>query len=213
MNLSDTNKTATAGTATCAEINNNQSRRNRLLGDNFDEANGELLYVTDTGHIHNAKSRAVRNRTIINDKDETTVAATGKQMTSNGATTSYRSNSDTNGESTNEDVDEPMFGNDSDWFSTVAFQRRDPDYCLPFQSLKYPTAGLAVFFVSVLCFCISYDAAGVFDDRAAIWENPDVSKPDNTPWQNVFRNDFWGKDLQWNMSHKSYRPLTTLSFR
>jgi hypothetical protein len=29
----------------------------------------------------------------------------------------------------------------------------------------------------------------------------------------LFRNDFWGQDIALSDSHKSYRPLTVLSFR
>ena len=35
----------------------------------------------------------------------------------------------------------------------------------------------------------------------------------NTPLSSVFRNDFWGLPLSDAESHKSYRPLTVLSFR
>lgn len=35
----------------------------------------------------------------------------------------------------------------------------------------------------------------------------------NTPLSEVFQNDFWGQRLSDPESHKSFRPLTTLSFR
>ena len=35
----------------------------------------------------------------------------------------------------------------------------------------------------------------------------------NTPLSRLFLNDFWGLPLSDPESHKSYRPLTTLSFR
>ncbi|MBN3286265.1 TMTC2 protein, partial [Polyodon spathula] len=34
-----------------------------------------------------------------------------------------------------------------------------------------------------------------------------------TPWMHIFYNDFWGTLLTHSGSHKSYRPLCTLSFR
>ena len=34
-----------------------------------------------------------------------------------------------------------------------------------------------------------------------------------TPWANIFYDDFWGTLLTHSGSHKSYRPLCTLSFR
>ncbi|CAI8019479.1 Protein O-mannosyl-transferase TMTC2, partial [Geodia barretti] len=51
----------------------------------------------------------------------------------------------------------------------------------------------------------------VFDDHSAIQVNPDVRT--NTPLSSVFKNDFWGLPLSHAESHKSYRPLTVLSFR
>ncbi|KAK6633963.1 hypothetical protein RUM44_004570 [Polyplax serrata] len=51
----------------------------------------------------------------------------------------------------------------------------------------------------------------VFDDTEVLVNNRDIL-PD-TPLANVFRNDYWGTNLKSNHSHKSYRPLTILSFR
>jgi tetratricopeptide (TPR) repeat protein len=53
----------------------------------------------------------------------------------------------------------------------------------------------------------------VWDDRAAVIGNPDVIK-DELNLSNVFiHHDFWGQPLTGFDSHKSYRPITTLSFR
>lgn len=51
----------------------------------------------------------------------------------------------------------------------------------------------------------------VHDDIPAITMNKDVLGV--TPITHVFRNDFWGTPMSDINSHKSYRPLTTLSFR
>ncbi|CAJ1346726.1 unnamed protein product [Effrenium voratum] len=51
----------------------------------------------------------------------------------------------------------------------------------------------------------------VFDDAYAIVQNPDVYS--SSPWFQVFWHDFWGFPLLSDKSHKSYRPLTTLTFR
>ncbi|KAJ8401259.1 hypothetical protein AAFF_G00384900 [Aldrovandia affinis] len=56
-----------------------------------------------------------------------------------------------------------------------------------------------------------YDGEFVFDDSEAIINNKDL-KPE-TPLNNIWRNDFWGSNLSSNTSHKSYRPLTVLTFR
>ncbi|GFR64242.1 transmembrane and TPR repeat-containing protein 4-like [Elysia marginata] len=72
------------------------------------------------------------------------------------------------------------------------------------------TAGVAVFGAAVLCFVNSYDGDFVFDDSEAIVNNNDLLP--STPLLSIFQHDFWGKKLG-NHSHKSYRPLTVLTFR
>jgi hypothetical protein len=42
-------------------------------------------------------------------------------------------------------------------------------------------------------------------------ENKDVNGP--TTWTNVFTDDYWGRPLTYHSSHKSWRPLSILSFR
>jgi hypothetical protein len=64
---------------------------------------------------------------------------------------------------------------------------------------------------AVLCYVNSLDGGFVFDDSEAIINNEDL-KPE-TPISNLLYNDFWGTRLTHNASHKSYRPLTVLSFR
>ncbi|KRZ02582.1 V-type proton ATPase subunit d 1 [Trichinella zimbabwensis] len=51
----------------------------------------------------------------------------------------------------------------------------------------------------------------VYDDIRAIKANMDL-RPE-TPWKQLFANDFWGTPLSHSGSHKSYRPLTVASFR
>uniref|UniRef100_H2ZKD8 dolichyl-phosphate-mannose--protein mannosyltransferase n=1 Tax=Ciona savignyi TaxID=51511 RepID=H2ZKD8_CIOSA len=45
----------------------------------------------------------------------------------------------------------------------------------------------------------------------AIVNNPDVTQA--TPFSNLFLDDFWGTPLAHTGSHRSYRPITTLTFR
>lgn len=61
-----------------------------------------------------------------------------------------------------------------------------------------------------LCFINSYNGEFVFDDSEAIVHNEDVQI---SPLMDIFKNDFWGTRLTYKQSHKSYRPLTILSFR
>uniref|UniRef100_A0A4W3GGV8 dolichyl-phosphate-mannose--protein mannosyltransferase n=1 Tax=Callorhinchus milii TaxID=7868 RepID=A0A4W3GGV8_CALMI len=49
------------------------------------------------------------------------------------------------------------------------------------------------------------------DMGRAIKANQDLLP--ETPWTNIFYNDFWGTLLTHSGSHKSFRPLCTLSFR
>ncbi|CAL8359015.1 unnamed protein product [Lota lota] len=51
----------------------------------------------------------------------------------------------------------------------------------------------------------------VFDDVSAILDNKDLRPA--TPLRNLFLNDFWGTPMVEERSHKSYRPLTVLTFR
>ncbi|XP_052088184.1 protein O-mannosyl-transferase TMTC1-like [Mytilus californianus] len=69
--------------------------------------------------------------------------------------------------------------------------------------------------ITLLVACVSFinGLHGDFlhDDIFAIKHNADVTG--HNPIFNSFCNDFWGKSMSDNTSHKSYRPLTILSFR
>ncbi|GLE05892.1 hypothetical protein PINS_up015073 [Pythium insidiosum] len=56
------------------------------------------------------------------------------------------------------------------------------------------------------------DNGFVWDDRAAVVGNADA-RAGGSAYAEVFRNDFWGTPIHHVSSHKSYRPLTVLSFR
>ncbi|XP_023230734.1 transmembrane and TPR repeat-containing protein 4-like [Centruroides sculpturatus] len=79
-----------------------------------------------------------------------------------------------------------------------------PDYLLPW-------APLIIFTLALACFINSIYGNFVFDDSEAIVNNNDLKL--ETPLSNIFKNDFWGTKLTHNNSHKSYRPLTVLTFR
>lgn len=68
---------------------------------------------------------------------------------------------------------------------------------------------LLIFSASIYMF--SLDGDFVFDDSEAIVKNADVKL--DTPVSSLFHNDFWGTNMKSNLSHKSYRPLTVLTFR
>ena len=64
---------------------------------------------------------------------------------------------------------------------------------------------------AVACYLNAPPCAFVFDDHLAITNNPDVQV--GADFRALLHNDFWGKALVKEDSHKSYRPLTILSFR
>ena len=70
---------------------------------------------------------------------------------------------------------------------------------------------MIVWLVSVLCYINGLTGDFVHDDISAITSNPDVTG--RNPLFHVFLNDYWGKPLSHPLSHKSYRPLTILTFR
>uniref|UniRef100_A0A673K3D4 dolichyl-phosphate-mannose--protein mannosyltransferase n=2 Tax=Sinocyclocheilus TaxID=75365 RepID=A0A673K3D4_9TELE len=85
------------------------------------------------------------------------------------------------------------------------------DHHIPLPKLGPLYSRLVTAFVALICFINSYDGDFVFDDSEAIINNKDLN-PD-TPLSNIWKNDFWGSNLSSNSSHKSYRPLTVLTFR
>ena len=70
---------------------------------------------------------------------------------------------------------------------------------------------MAVATLAAVCYGNSLWADFVFDDSKAILNNTDVN-PD-TPLSKVFSDDFWGTEIMHKSSHKSYRPLTVMTFR
>lgn len=85
------------------------------------------------------------------------------------------------------------------------------DSDLPVPNFSFNVASVVVCCVSVLCYFNSCKGDFVFDDSEAIVGNKDL-KPD-VPLGQLFLHDFWGANVSSNTSHKSYRPLTVLTFR
>lgn len=85
------------------------------------------------------------------------------------------------------------------------------DSNLPFPKLPIWLYIIIVACVSISCYSNSYYGAFVFDDSEAVVNNHDVSL--KIPVIKIFSHDFWGTRLTNRASHKSYRPLTILSFR
>lgn len=70
----------------------------------------------------------------------------------------------------------------------------------------------SLFLITFVCYANAIRGDFVHDDLEAIVRNPDVTSSDRSVFQ-LFRNDFWGRPMSDPLSHKSYRPITVLSFR
>jgi len=66
--------------------------------------------------------------------------------------------------------------------------------------------------ITVLSYINSFDCQFVFDDISAIVNNRYVRTNETTLWP-IFQNDYWGTPITSEHSHKSYRPLTVITFR
>ncbi|KAM9319222.1 protein O-mannosyl-transferase TMTC4 [Gastrophryne carolinensis] len=90
-----------------------------------------------------------------------------------------------------------------------------PSECLdqdvPLFNLSWFWARCLVGVLSLMCFANSYNGNFVFDDSEAIINNKDLRE--DTSIGDLWLHDFWGTKLSSNASHKSYRPLTVLTFR
>ncbi|XP_063969709.1 protein O-mannosyl-transferase TMTC1-like isoform X1 [Lytechinus pictus] len=85
-----------------------------------------------------------------------------------------------------------------------------------FDSLPLPSGPDWLFYavIAAVSFAVFSNALRgdfVHDDVFAIKNNKDLLP--STPLSKVFQNDFWGKSMSDNTSHKSYRPLCVLTFR
>lgn len=65
--------------------------------------------------------------------------------------------------------------------------------------------------LGVACYANSLGGGLVHDDIFAIRDNADLLP--STPLTKLFSDDFWGEPMSSLTSHKSYRPLTVLTFR
>ncbi|XP_061617506.1 protein O-mannosyl-transferase TMTC1 isoform X1 [Phyllopteryx taeniolatus] len=86
----------------------------------------------------------------------------------------------------------------------------------PPNTVRQPTAWTASRYAALVALCVScysncIHGELVHDDVWAIINNPDV-RP-SSGLLNVFTNDFWGKRMSDNSSHKSYRPFCILTFK
>ncbi|XP_064614962.1 protein O-mannosyl-transferase TMTC4-like [Liolophura sinensis] len=88
---------------------------------------------------------------------------------------------------------------------------RSWDDYIPVPKLGFMSAAACIAVIAVLCFANSVSGEFVFDDNEAILNNKDLLP--ETPLSLLFSHDFWGRTLNSSTSHKSYRPLTVMTFR
>lgn len=88
---------------------------------------------------------------------------------------------------------------------------RSWDQALPVPKWAICSGPWLVAGASLACFGHSLAGDFVFDDTEAVVHNVDVQP--EIPLRRIFQDDFWGTELQSESSHKSYRPLTTLTFK
>ena len=65
---------------------------------------------------------------------------------------------------------------------------------------------------SMVIYINSLNGQFVMDDAVAIVRNDDL-RSNLTDWKSLFYNDYWGTNISSEESHKSYRPLTVMTFR
>ena len=70
-----------------------------------------------------------------------------------------------------------------------------------------------VFLLALIIYAPSRHCGVVFDDPMAIAENPDVIDTSMQRWLQLWKDDFWGREMWSENSHTSYRPLTIISYR
>ncbi|XP_041833388.1 protein O-mannosyl-transferase TMTC1 [Melanotaenia boesemani] len=89
--------------------------------------------------------------------------------------------------------------------------RQQPRVSVPLRTMQAAGRYAVLVALCALCYCNSLHGELVHDDVWAIINNPDV-RPGSS-LRNIFSNDFWGKRMADNTSHKSYRPLCILTFK
>jgi len=104
-------------------------------------------------------------------------------------------------------------------FSTIQDYEQKPDKPIHYRSSvrdpqKIFRSWLLQSSLFILCLALywnSLECEFVFDDISAIRDNKDLRS--HVPLKNLLKNDFWGTSMSKEQSHKSYRPLTVLTFR
>jgi hypothetical protein len=96
---------------------------------------------------------------------------------------------------------------------TVGNKSKDGESVLAAETtwLAGPIGYIAVFTLSVVLHVNTVANGFVYDDARGVVSNSDVTE--KNPFSHIWIDDFWGKPMSRYQSHKSYRPLTILTFR
>ena len=102
------------------------------------------------------------------------------------------------------------------FFGPRARSSAKDDCASPRAHLRHPSqeawAAALCFAVGVALYANALEGDLVFDDVMAVTQNQDVVGA-STSLGAIFAHDYWGTNISSASSHKSYRPLTVLSFR
>lgn len=79
------------------------------------------------------------------------------------------------------------------------------------KSLLRPSLWVAIISVVAYWDKTALHGSFVYDDAGSVAKNVVVSG--RVPWTEIVRRDFWGTSMKEPASHKSFRPITTLTFR
>lgn len=77
--------------------------------------------------------------------------------------------------------------------------------------LKRPSLWTAIIAVGAYWDTAALKGKWVYDDAGSVAKNVVVNG--QVPWKDAFTRDFWGTPMVEQQSHKSFRPITTLTFK
>lgn len=80
-----------------------------------------------------------------------------------------------------------------------------------FGIFKRPSFWTAILAIGAYCDPQALRGKWVYDDAGSVAKNVVVNG--QVPWKDAFTRDFWGTPMTEPQSHKSFRPITTLTFK
>ncbi|XP_074597816.1 protein O-mannosyl-transferase TMTC3-like [Brevipalpus obovatus] len=190
-------------------------RPNRIATSSVNTDSVNMPIINNTSDSHSASFTSTSSPSISSCKRRSSSSSSSTSTASVSRTTSSGSSSPSPSPS-------PSLSISSSSFDKAHPASSSLFACLTSLSLaivalpKHPRANLmATLLIAGLAFIVyspSLHNSFVFDDMPTIVNNKDVHSTRNSVW-NIFLNDYWGTPIHKEESHKSYRPLTILTFR